>query len=70
MMELGALICTPKTHFVCFVQFKKIVAFDKGTVLDLPVKTKNIKKKTIEQSVFLIRNHKGQYLLEKDRKGY
>ncbi|WP_154835922.1 A/G-specific adenine glycosylase [Staphylococcus pasteuri] len=66
MMELGALICTPKNPLCMFCPVQEnCEAFDKGTVLDLPVKTKNIKKKTIEQSVFLIRNHKGQYLLEK-----
>ncbi|MGE8024691.1 A/G-specific adenine glycosylase [Staphylococcus pasteuri] len=66
MMELGALICTPKNPLCMFCPVQEnCEAFDKGTILDLPVKTKNIKKKTIEQSVFLIRNHKGQYLLEK-----
>lgn len=66
MMELGALICTPKNPLCMFCPVQEnCEAFDKGTLLDLPVKTKNIKKKTIEQSVFLIRNHKGQYLLEK-----
>ncbi|MCD9067214.1 A/G-specific adenine glycosylase [Staphylococcus pasteuri] len=66
MMELGALICTPKNPLCMFCPVQEnCEAFDKGTVLDLPVKTKNLKKKTIEQSVFLIRNHKGQYLLEK-----
>ena len=49
MMELGALICTPQNPLCMFC----------------PVQAKNLKKKTIEQSVFLIRNHKGQYLLEK-----
>ncbi|MBM6507700.1 MULTISPECIES: A/G-specific adenine glycosylase [Staphylococcus] len=66
MMELGALICTPQNPLCMFCPVQEnCEAFDKGTVLDLPVKTKNLKKKTIEQSVFLIRNHKGQYLLEK-----
>ncbi|PTU83893.1 A/G-specific adenine glycosylase [Staphylococcus pasteuri] len=66
MMELGALICTPKNPLCMFCPVQEnCEAFDKVTVLDLPVKTKNLKKKTIEQSVFLIRNHKGQYLLEK-----
>ncbi|ATH62306.1 A/G-specific adenine glycosylase [Staphylococcus pasteuri] len=66
MMELGALICTPKNPLCMFCPVQEnCEAFDKGTVLDLPVKTKNLKKKTIEQSVFLIRNNKGQYLLEK-----
>lgn len=36
-----------------------------GTTQELPVKTKSLNKKTIEQKVFLIRNDNGQYLLEK-----
>ena len=40
-------------------------AFDKGTFEKLPVKSKNISKKVIEQSVFLIRNKQGKYVLQK-----
>ena len=66
MMELGALICTPKNPLCMFCPVQEnCEAYDKGTVLDLPVKTKTVKKKTIEQSVFLIRNSRGEYLLEK-----
>ena len=71
MMELGALICTPKNPLCMFCPVQEnCEAYDKGTVLDLPVKTKTVKKKTIEQSVFLIRNSRGEYLLEKDKKDY
>lgn len=66
MMELGALICTPKNPLCMFCPVQEnCEAYDKGTVLDLPVKTKTVKKKTIGQSVFLIRNSRGEYLLEK-----
>ena len=56
MMELGALICPVQEN---------CEAFDKGTFEKLPVKSKNVSKKVIEQSVFLIRNNQGQYLLQK-----
>ena len=35
-----------------------------GTAQELPMKTKSLNK-NVEQKVFLIRNDKGQYLLEK-----
>lgn len=66
MMELGALICTPKNPLCLFCPVQEnCEAFKEGTVLELPVKTKNVKKKTVEQSIFLIRNNKGHYLIEK-----
>lgn len=66
MMELGALICTPKNPLclLCPVQ-DNCEAFDKGTFEKLPVKSKNNSKKVIEQSVFLIRNKQGKYVLQK-----
>ncbi|PTF13822.1 A/G-specific adenine glycosylase [Staphylococcus devriesei] len=66
MMELGALICTPKNPLCLFCPVQEnCEAFKEGTVLELPVKTKKDKKKTVEQSIFLIRNNKGHYLIEK-----
>ncbi|MBO1199804.1 A/G-specific adenine glycosylase [Staphylococcus simiae] len=66
MMELGALICTPKNPMCLFCPVQEhCEAFHIGNMTELPVKTKNIKKKTITQKVFLIRNEAGQYLLEK-----
>ncbi|MBE5665301.1 A/G-specific adenine glycosylase [Staphylococcus sp. SS60] len=66
MMELGALICTPKNPLCLFCPVQdNCEAFDKGTFEKLPVKSKNISKKVIEQSVFLIRNEQGQYILQK-----
>lgn len=65
MMELGALVCTPKKPLCLFCPVQENCrAFKEGTVFELPVKTKNIKKKTIQQAVFLVRNAKGQYLME------
>ena len=66
MMELGALICTPKNPLCLFCPVQEnCEAFDKGTFEKLPVKSKNVSKKVIEQSVFSIRNNQGQYLLQK-----
>ncbi|MBO0928023.1 A/G-specific adenine glycosylase [Staphylococcus sp. 30400_3112M30941] len=66
MMELGALICTPKNPLCLFCPVQdNCEAFDKGTFEKLPVKSKNISKKVIEQSVFLIRNEQGKYILQK-----
>ncbi|CAM4085313.1 A/G-specific adenine glycosylase [Staphylococcus schweitzeri] len=66
MMELGALICTPKNPLCLLCPVRdNCEAFDKGTFEKLPVKSKNNSKKVIEQSVFLIRNKQGKYVLQK-----
>lgn len=66
MMELGALVCTPKNPLCLFCPVQEhCEAFHQGTVNELPVKVKKTKKKTINQKVYLVRNSKGQYLLEK-----
>ncbi|MBL7565917.1 A/G-specific adenine glycosylase [Staphylococcus saccharolyticus] len=66
MMELGALICTPKSPLCLFCPVQDhCEAFHNRTTQELPVKTKNIKKRTLNQKVFLIRNDEGKYLLEK-----
>ena len=55
MMELGALICTPKSPLCLFCPVQdNCEAFHEGTTEDLPIKTKNIKKKTINQKYFLL----------------
>ncbi|EHM65943.1 A/G-specific adenine glycosylase [Staphylococcus pettenkoferi VCU012] len=47
MMELGALVCTPKSPLCLFCPVQEhCSAFHAGTVLDLPVKTTKVKKKT------------------------
>ena len=54
MMELGALICTPKNPLCMFCPVQEnCEAYDKGTVLDLPVKTKNVKRKRLIKVFFL-----------------
>lgn len=65
MMELGALICTPKSPLCLFCPVQShCEAFQQGTVEELPIKTKKVKKKTIQQDCFIIRNSKGEYLIE------
>ncbi|GEP85375.1 putative A/G-specific adenine glycosylase [Staphylococcus piscifermentans] len=65
MMELGALICTPKSPLCLFCPVQShCEAFNEGTVEELPIKTKKIKKKTIQQDCFVIKNENNEYLIE------
>ncbi len=66
MMELGALICTPKNPLCLFCPVQEhCEAFEQGTVEQLPVKTTKVKKKHIKQNVYIVRNEKGDLLIEK-----
>lgn len=66
MMELGALICTPKNPLCLFCPVQEhCEAFEQGTVEQLPVKTTKLKKKHIKQNVYIVRNEKGDLLIEK-----
>ena len=59
MMELGALVCTPKNPLCLFCPVQdNCSAFKEGTVLDLPVKLKH-KEETIQQHVFYLEMQKG-----------
>ncbi len=70
MMELGALVCTPKSPLCLFCPIQEhCEAFHMGTAQELPVKTKSLNK-NVEQKVFLIRNDNGQYLLEKRKENF
>jgi A/G-specific adenine glycosylase len=65
MMELGAMICTPKAPLCLFCPVQdNCEAFDKGTVNDLPVKTTKVSKKIIKQHVYIIKNNENEYLIE------
>ncbi|WP_164670003.1 A/G-specific adenine glycosylase [Virgibacillus doumboii] len=66
IMELGALVCTPKSPMcmLCPVQ-EYCRAFAEGIEEDLPVKSKAKKQKTIPYVTLLIRNEKKQYIIEK-----
>ncbi|WP_323704423.1 A/G-specific adenine glycosylase [Mammaliicoccus sp. Dog046] len=64
MMELGATMCTPKKPLclMCPVQ-SHCQAFENGTVDQLPVKKKKVKKKTIDYLVLYITNRNGDILV-------
>lgn len=66
IMELGALICTPKTPMcmLCPVH-EHCTAFAEGIEEDLPIKSKAKKQKKIPYVVLLIRNKDNQYVIEK-----
>ncbi|ARJ50135.1 A/G-specific adenine glycosylase [Staphylococcus lutrae] len=65
MMELGALVCTPKAPLCLFCPVQiHCESFQQGTVLERPVKTKKLKKKTVVFDVYVIQNHSGDYLIE------
>ena len=66
LMELGALICTPTSPkcLLCPVR-DYCTAFHEGDPSSLPVKTKKVKTKSIDYDVFVIRDEKGHFLMEK-----
>lgn len=66
LMELGALICTPKSPACsnCPVQ-SYCMAYEAGVQRDLPIKTKAKKQKRIPYAVLLIKNQNQEYLIEK-----
>ena len=65
MMELGALICTPKNPLCMFCPVQThCESFEQGSVLDLPIKTKKVKKVTANYRVFLIKNDRQEYVIE------
>ncbi len=66
MMELGALVCTPKNALCMFCPVQEhCEAFYNGTVEALPVKSTKVKKKHIKQHVYVIKNNKNEVLIEK-----
>ncbi|MDO5376576.1 MAG: A/G-specific adenine glycosylase [Staphylococcus rostri] len=65
MMELGALICTPTAPLCLFCPVQaNCEAFDKGTTLERPVKTKKLKKTQHQLYTFYIENQQGEMLIE------
>ncbi|ASK61053.1 A/G-specific adenine glycosylase [Virgibacillus phasianinus] len=66
MMELGAIVCTPKNPMcmLCPVQ-RHCHAFAEGIENELPVKSKGKKQKTVPYVALLIQNKQGKYLIEK-----
>ena len=65
LMELGAVICTPKKPLcmLCPVQ-QHCESFEVGNVLERPVKLKKIKKRVEHYDVYLIEND-GELLIER-----
>lgn len=66
IMELGALVCTPKSPMcmLCPVQ-EHCRAYAEGIEEQLPVKAKAKKKRKQYFATVLIKNSKGQYVIEK-----
>ncbi|MEN1970194.1 A/G-specific adenine glycosylase [Lentibacillus sp. N15] len=66
IMELGALICTPKAPacLLCPVQ-QHCRAFAKGREQELPIKSKGKKQKIVPYVALLIKNEQNQYVIEK-----
>jgi len=66
IMELGALICTPKAPecTICPVQ-QHCRAYDEGIAEQLPIKSKAKKQKTIPYVALLIKNKQNEYVIEK-----
>lgn len=66
LMDLGSLVCTPKIAKceVCpLMNFCQ--AYENGTQLNFPVKTKKIKQKDLYFAAFALQNSMGEYYLEK-----
>ncbi|MDT8860980.1 A/G-specific adenine glycosylase [Alkalihalobacillus sp. MEB130] len=66
LMELGALICTPTSPgcLLCPVR-EHCRAYDKGRQAELPVKSKKKKQTSKQMAAFIIRNERGEVLIEK-----
>lgn len=66
IMELGALICTPKAPICMFCPVQEhCQAFAEGIQEELPVKKKAKKQKTLSYAVLLIKNKQDEYIIEK-----
>lgn len=65
LMELGALACTPKSPacMLCPVQ-SHCQAFDQGTQLLYPVKTKAKKQKKLAYFTCVLQNKQGEFFIE------
>ncbi|SFB16887.1 A/G-specific DNA-adenine glycosylase [Lentibacillus halodurans] len=66
IMELGALVCTPKEPMCMLCPVQELCrAFQEGMEQDLPIKSKAKKQKKVPYIVLLIRNDNNEYLIEK-----
>lgn len=65
LMELGALVCTPKNPKCSECPIQPICkAYEVGRVMELPIKTKKVKNVTMQYKVLLLEKE-GKYLMEK-----
>ncbi|ALX48955.1 A/G-specific adenine glycosylase [Lentibacillus amyloliquefaciens] len=66
IMELGALVCTPKEPMCMFCPVQEHCrAFQEGRVHELPFKSKAKKQKKMSYTVLLIKNNHNEYVIEK-----
>lgn len=66
IMELGALVCTPKAPMCMFCPVQEhCQAFAEGIQEELPVKKKAKKQKSLAYAVLLIKNDQDEYVIEK-----
>lgn len=67
LMELGETICLPNGQPACDICpiRESCTAFQKGLTQELPVRIKEMKRKTEEKTVFLLMNEQQQIAIEK-----
>lgn len=66
LMELGALICTPRKPACLHCPVRPVCrAFEDGVAEELPVKLKKKKQREIAYDVLIIRDEKGRIAIEK-----
>jgi len=66
LMELGALICTPKSPMCMFCPvMEHCEAYEEGIQEQLPVKAKKAKQKKKPYKSVIIKNEKGEVIIEK-----
>ncbi len=66
LMDLGSKVCTPKVAKceICPLQ-DYCAAYEHGTSLNFPVKSKKLKQKDLYYAAFALQNSLGEYYLEK-----
>ncbi|OEH91419.1 A/G-specific adenine glycosylase [Bacillus solimangrovi] len=66
LMELGALICTPKTPncLLCPVR-EQCRAFSEGVQAELPVKSRKKPPRSLEMTAVILRNSQGELLIRR-----
>lgn len=66
LMELGAIVCTPKSPscLLCPLQ-EHCRAFHKGVEQDLPVKSSKKTQKVLRYRTYIVENERGEVLIEK-----